>query len=213
MRMHNRRFSGIPKSVKNKGCLFLDRDGVIIKDKHYISSENDVELSIGSRRLFNQCNAWGIPIVIVTNQSGISRGYFTWREYDLVTNKMLELIGKQNTVIGIYANSYQQTLVGPNEWRKPGAGMLLEASVEYEINLSTSVMVGDRLSDLMAGANAGVEKVIHVLTGHGKYERKRITDLIGKNKLLKGLRSSPEVVLCRSLVGATEQIVNHFQPH
>ena len=151
-------------------ALFLDRDGVLIEDKHYICNSDDVKLCHGAKKLLEQAknNQW--PVVVVTNQSGISRGLFDWSAYESVTQRLLQLLGTETLISAIYANGH-----GPNanlnSWRKPSPGMLLAAAKDLNIDLSRSIVVGDRLTDLQAGASAGLPLLIHVLTGHGKEER------------------------------------------
>lgn len=113
-------------------------------------------------------------MVVVTNQSGIGRGFFDWSAYERVTDQLLELLGPTAPLAGIYANSH-----GPDapqaSWRKPSPAMLLEAARELNLDLRRSILVGDRLSDLEAGAQAGLRTLAHVLTGHGHNERPGIT--------------------------------------
>jgi D-glycero-D-manno-heptose 1,7-bisphosphate phosphatase len=151
-------------------AIFLDRDGVLIEDKHYICNPDDVKLCHGAKKLLEQAknNQW--PVVVITNQSGIARGLFDWDDYESVTQRLLQLLGPENLISAIYANGN-----GPNapfsSWRKPSPGMLLAAAKDLNIDLSRSILVGDRLTDLQAGASAGLPLLIHVLTGHGKEER------------------------------------------
>ena len=150
--------------------LFLDRDGVLIEDKHYLCNPADVQLCAGATNLLEQAknNQW--PVVVVTNQSGIARGLFDWNAYESVTQRLLQLLGPETLISAIYANGH-----GPdaplNSWRKPSPGMLLAAAKDLNIDLSRSILVGDRLTDLQAGASACLPLLIHVLTGHGKEER------------------------------------------
>ena len=152
---------------QNKPAIFVDRDGVLIEDMHYINSPSDVRLCDGSKALFEMAETEKIPVIIVTNQSGISRGLLAWDDYNQVTTELLRLIGPTKSLAGIYANSF---LDGEedNSWRKPGAGMLIDSAKDLHIDLSRSLMIGDRLSDLIAGSLAGVKTVIHVLTGYGR---------------------------------------------
>ena len=94
----------IQNLIDPRPAIFLDRDGLIIKDCNYISEPKDVILEIGVKKFFREANSLKIPIIIVTNQSGISRGIFDWDSYGLITEKMMEYIGPNNSIIGIYAN-------------------------------------------------------------------------------------------------------------
>ena len=164
-------------------AIFLDRDGVLIEDRHYICNPDDVKLCHGVKKLLEQAknNQW--PAVIITNQSGIARGFFDWATYELVTARLLQLLGPETLISAIYANGH-----GPNAtlncWRKPSPGMLLAAAKDLNIDLSRSILVGNRLTDLQAGASAGVPFLIHVLTGHGKKERESVESWSKQNLLL-----------------------------
>ena len=163
-----------------RGAIFLDRDGVIIKDKNYIRNPDDVELEIGAKDLIRYFFEKGIPIVVVTNQSGIFRNFFSWEDYIKVNNRILELLGDPNPITAIYANG-----LGPNSpsysWRKPSPEMLINASFTLKINLKKSILIGDRFSDIMSAFNGGIRKVFHVETGHGKFERSEIINFIKNN--------------------------------
>ena len=112
----------------HKGALFLDRDGVIIKDVDYISSPDEVILEKGLLSLLSKAYKFGWPVIIVTNQSGISRGFYSWNDFFNVNKKMLELIGKPNPIFSIYANSHIK--VDKSNWRKPNPFMIKKAAGE-----------------------------------------------------------------------------------
>ena len=160
-------------------AIFLDRDGVLINDCHYISKPKDVTLENGAKETlkFFKDNGW--LTVVITNQSGIARGYFNWEDYYKVTERFLDLLQSTNLIDAIYANGCLED--SESNWRKPNPGMLLEADIDLNIDLKNSILVGDRISDIKAGIRAGLENNFHILTGHGKYERKLIT----RNNILK----------------------------
>lgn len=163
----------LPKDNKSRPALFLDRDGVIIKEKHFISKASDVQLEEGIKDLIDLANMLNLPIVIITNQSGIARGLLKWDDYFKVTEKMINLINKDNSLIAIYANGLETT--SPDfSWRKPSPSMLFNAANYLKLDLSKSFLIGDRLSDLIAGLNAGLLNLYHVRTGHGNYEREEV---------------------------------------
>ena len=180
--MQSKRVLAAPKERKlyeNKPALFLDRDGVIIKERHYLSEPNEVELHKGAARLIKAHNKKQQAVFIITNQSGIGRGFFEWKDYDLVTDRVIELLGTESAPTAIYANGYGPSQ-GYEKWRKPNQGMLIEAYKDFNIDLAQSILIGDRLSDLMAGIKAGLKEVIHVGTGHGRSERKMVIEFIKK---------------------------------
>ena len=169
-----------------KKAIFFDRDGVLIKDAHYIKDIKNVSLLKGVTKLLDYTKSLGYLNIVITNQSGISRNFFSWEDYEKVTNRMLEIINLPNTINAIYANGE-----GPNEltsnksWRKPNPSMIIKASEDFNIDLSKSILIGDRLSDMQSGEKAGIKNLVHVLTGHGHSERKKVIENYGEaNKSL-----------------------------
>ena len=160
---------------RSNSAIFFDRDGVLIDDMHYISDPKDVKILPGVKNLLKKSKDEGYLNIVISNQSGISRGLLNWNDYLKVTSKMIKLLGKESHIDAIYANSNS-----PNEiffegsWRKPSPNMILEAVKEFNIDLKKSFLVGDRFSDLLSAKNAGLEKFVHVLTGHGEKERESI---------------------------------------
>lgn len=160
-------------------CLFLDRDGVIIKDCNYIKDKEQVLLEVGAFDLINKAFKSNWIIVVITNQSGIYRGLLDWNDYKSITDRMISFFKTSNPFAAIYANG-----LGPDSkndsWRKPSPQMIFQALKDLPIDLSKSVLVGDRISDLKAGLNAKIPLLFHVRTGHGDRER----DALLKNKVL-----------------------------
>ena len=151
---------------KNKPVLFLDRDGIIIKEKHYLSSPDQVELEHYAREFISFFKKKGWLVIVVTNQSGISRGFFGWNQYEDVTHRMIQLLDYDCVPDAIYANSGLDHKL--ESWRKPTPGMILQAAVDFALtDLSTSVLIGDKVSDLLAGHHAGIHNNILLKTGHG----------------------------------------------
>ena len=170
-----------------KPALFLDRDGVLIKDFHYISSVKKVETEIGAKNLVRFAYDCGWHIIVVSNQSGISRNKISWYDYFQVTDKMISLFGNPNPFSAIYANSQ-----GPNSkfknWRKPSPNMILRATKIFNINIDKSIIIGDRLTDLIAGIKSGIKLLVHTKTGHGMDENIKLDNFIIKNKKNKELK-------------------------
>ncbi len=165
-------------NVKIKPAVFFDRDGVLIKDCHYLKDPSSVQLEDYAFELVKFFSMKGFIIIVVTNQSGISKKLFDWDDYLLVTKKMISLFGEQNPFAGIYANSFANDIFDLNNWRKPSPKMLIEASKDFPIDLKKSIIVGDRISDIEAGARAGLSLAYHTLTGHGQKERKLVKSKI-----------------------------------
>jgi len=164
---------------EKQSALFLDRDGVIIEDKHYLSNPSKVRLCNGIKDVIKSAFENDFIIVVVTNQSGIGKGLFGWDDYKSVTERMLSLLGEKYKINAIYANSYTDLDYG--YWRKPEPGMFFEAAKDLSIDLHSSIIIGDRDSDLKAGISAGIKKLVHVLTGHGADEREKIVKRIDKH--------------------------------
>ena len=156
-----------------KPALFLDRDGVILKECDHLSDPNKVYLEKGVKSFTEFISSKNIPIIVITNQSGIQRGKYNWKDYELVTRKMLKLLGNKVKIHAIYANSEDRTIQNI-KWRKPSPEMIFLAKRELNIDLFNSVLIGDRNSDLEAGINANIKNLIHVKTGHGEREREFI---------------------------------------
>ena len=159
-------------------ALFLDRDGVIIKDCHYIKNAKDVEVLPGLKKLISRMNTLCWNIVVVSNQSGISRGYFSWDDYDKINLEMMRQIGTDCNIDAIYASG-DSPLDLKNNWRKPSPRMFYEAKKDLNISLKDSIIIGDRITDLIAGQKAGLKLLVHVLTGHGERERAQIIKYYG----------------------------------
>ena len=166
-------------------ALFFDRDGVLIKECHYIRDANQVEIERGAKRLLRFAFDRGWLVVVVSNQSGISRKIISWDNYFKVTKKMISLFGEPNPLSAIYANSE-----GPdskkNYWRKPSPEMILRSVRLLNIDLSKSFMIGDRLTDIKSGLNAGIRFLVHTKTGYGEKEDKTINEFINSKMIPKG---------------------------
>ena len=171
------------KRAKKSPVLFLDRDGVIIEDCHYIKDPNRVKICKGAKKLIRTAFKRNIPTIVITNQSGISKNLLTWEDYNRVTEAMITKLGNPNPITAIYANSYINDIPKKN-WRKPNPTMITKALEDFSLDIDNSILVGDRKSDILSGLRAGIKNLIHVNTGHGKEEKKvLINDL--ENNLLK----------------------------
>lgn len=136
-------------------ALFLDRDGVINVDHGYVARAQDFEPVEGVFDALRAAAAKGYLLVVVTNQSGIGRGYFSQEDYDRLEGHMRQLFASEGIdLAGIYHCPHDPAAAC--QCRKPEPGMLLRAAREHEIDLAQSVMVGDKLTDVAAGQAAGV---------------------------------------------------------
>ncbi len=143
-------------------ALFLDRDGVINVDHAYVHQRERFEFIDGIFELCRAARARGFLIAVVTNQAGIGRGYYTEADFHALSEWMCEQFRLHDAAIdGVYfCPDHPQHGLGAykreSAERKPGPGMLLRAAAELNIDLAGSLMVGDKESDLQAGAAAGV---------------------------------------------------------
>lgn len=153
--------------------LFLDRDGVVIEEVHYLHRPADVRLIDGAAEVIGQANVLGFPVILVTNQAGIAHGHFGWEEFAEVQEKIIDDLADEGAFVNaVFACPHHGDGRAPYDkpdhpWRKPNPGMLVAAAERLPVDLGTSWIVGDRALDLAAGKGAGLSGGIHVLTGHG----------------------------------------------
>ncbi len=151
-------------------ALFLDRDGVINIDVNYLSKIEDVALHDGATSLIAQANNADIPVIVITNQSGVGRGYFDWDTLWDVQVEIARQLGQEHAHWdGVFACPFHadgQTAYRHKNhpFRKPNTGMITMAAEIFAIDLSRSWIIGDKASDLQAGINAGMAGGIHVYT-------------------------------------------------
>ncbi|HWE50081.1 MAG TPA: HAD-IIIA family hydrolase [Bryobacteraceae bacterium] len=162
--------AGEPVSGAARPALFLDRDGVVIEEKHYLSRPEDVVLIPGAAEIIAEANRRDIPVVLVTNQSGIGQGFYGWDAFVAVEAAMEDELARLNARIdAVLACPFYPE----HPARKPQPGMLLAAAPALNLDLAGSWIVGDHASDMEAGLNAGLRGGLHVLTGHGAGQRER----------------------------------------
>ncbi|MFW5730921.1 MAG: D-glycero-alpha-D-manno-heptose-1,7-bisphosphate 7-phosphatase [Desulfonatronovibrionaceae bacterium] len=150
--------------IKN---IFLDRDGTIIRDQHYLKDPDRVVFLPGALELLARMRQAGLKIYVVTNQSGIARGYLTSRDYQQVHQAMLNLMHQQGT--GIDDSMFCPH--GPDEncsCRKPAPGMWKTLAGSHRLKAGESIVIGDKMSDLLFGMNSGFRAGVLVLTGKGR---------------------------------------------
>ena len=157
--------------MKPRPALFLDRDGVINIDHAYVCRQEEFVFVDGIFELCRHARKLGYLILVVTNQAGIGRGYYTEHDFLKLTEWMCGIFSAEGGAIDkvYFCPTHPEHGVGKykvdSPFRKPGPGMLLKAATDLRIDLSRSWMVGDRLSDVLAGVNAGCRS-IRVRTGY-----------------------------------------------
>ncbi len=143
-------------------ALFLDRDGVINIDYGYVHTPEKTIFIDGIFELVRHANEAGYAVVVVTNQAGIARGYFTEAQFQDFTRWMVEAFREQGAVIDrvYHCPHHPEAGIGALklacECRKPEPGMFLQAQRELDLDMAGSIIVGDKPSDLEAGRRAGV---------------------------------------------------------
>ncbi len=163
-------------------ALFLDRDGIINIDHGYVYKVEQFEFVDGIFEVCQHAQALGYQIIVITNQSGIGRGMYNEDDFTKLTQWMNKQFLQQQVLITDVFFCPHHPSKGTNGYkiqckcRKPAPGMILEAANKHNIDLSSSIFIGDKSSDIEAAFNAGIEKRILV---HGRY-----TD----NSAIKGYR-------------------------
>ena len=152
--------------MKANRAVFLDRDGVLMEDHNYVGDVDRVVVIQAAVPALQRLQAAGYKLFVVTNQSGVGRGYFTHEHVKQVHAHLDEQFAKA----GVKIERYYVCPHHPDDncaCRKPSPKSLRDAAREFQLDLARCYMVGDRSSDIQAGHNAGVRTIL-VLTGAGK---------------------------------------------
>ncbi len=150
-----------------KRAVFFDRDGTLIQEKEYLRRPEDVVVFPGAANALRRLQDAGFSLFIVSNQSGVGRGYFTLEAVRKVNARMTSEMARHGVKFDfIYVAP--EAPGQPSRGRKPSPMFLFDAQKEFGIELPQSYMVGDKLIDLECGWNAGVRKSILVRTGYGR---------------------------------------------
>lgn len=179
-----------------KQAVFLDRDGTINVEKEYLYQIADFEFIPGAPEAIRMLNQAGIMVVVVTNQSGVARGYYTEDDVECLHRH----IASELSQIGAHVDAWlycphhpdgRGSYALPCNCRKPSPGMLRDAAERYDIDLESSVMVGDKLADIEAGQAAGCRTIL-VRTGYGTAEEQH---------------TGPHTVICDDLLTAVKSLI------
>jgi D-glycero-D-manno-heptose 1,7-bisphosphate phosphatase len=160
-----------------KPAVFLDRDGVLIEEKNYLHRPEEVVIFPGVAPALRKLQTAGYLLCVVTNQSGVGRGYYTLKDVDAVHARLFGDLAKDGVNIAkVYVAP--EAPDQPSRGRKPSPQFLFDARAEFGLDLAGSYMVGDKLIDLECGWNAGVKKCFLVRTGYGaRTEREHTQDI------------------------------------
>ena len=162
-------------------ALFLDRDGVVVVETHYLHEVEKTELIPGAGATIALANQRGLPVVMVTNQGGIGRGLYGWADFEAVQDRIkTELAAQGAHFDAICACAYhpdgRAPYAGDHDDRKPNPGMLLKVARALEIDLARSWIVGDMPTDMGAGRNGGLAGGIHVNSGWPDLRQKALAE-------------------------------------
>jgi D-glycero-D-manno-heptose 1,7-bisphosphate phosphatase len=158
-------------------AVFVDRDGTIMHDADYCSDPKEVEIFPGVVEALRHLKNKGYKLIVVTNQSGIGRGFFTLDQYRAVETEVLRQLG--NTLIDA-TYFCPDPPDQPSKCRKPAPGMILQAAREHNVDLARSFLIGDKEIDAECAHNAGV-RAIRVRTGFDKMIDGSCADWIAEN--------------------------------
>jgi D-glycero-D-manno-heptose 1,7-bisphosphate phosphatase len=175
----------MPNEAK-RPAVFVDRDGTLIHDADYCSDPKQVRVFKGVSEALRRLKRRGYKIIVITNQSGIGRGFFTVEQYRAVEAEVLRQVGPDL----IDATYFCPDLPGqPSKCRKPAPGMILDAAHDHHIDLVRSFFIGDKEIDAECGHNAGV-RTIRVRTGFDK-----MTDRSSADWVTEDLYAAAEIIL------------------
>jgi D-glycero-D-manno-heptose 1,7-bisphosphate phosphatase len=167
--------------VDRNWLVLLDRDGTINEEVNYLSSINQLKLTKNSVKAIKMLNETRIPVCIVSNQAGVARGYFTIQQLNEIHEHFLKILEEQGAFINDISYCPHHPIHGNGiytidcECRKPKPGQIFKLLSKYNAVPECTFMVGDKLSDIIAGRNAGVRTIL-VRTGYGNSEENKIND-------------------------------------
>jgi D-glycero-D-manno-heptose 1,7-bisphosphate phosphatase len=177
-----------------KRAVFLDRDGTLNIERHYLHDPDELEIILGTGSALWRLMDAGFALFVVTNQSGIGRGYYTEADMHAVNDKMvaeLKADGVRFEKIYFAPESPEDESPG----RKPSPKFLQDAATEFGIDLAKSYMVGDKTADLQCGWNAGVKKSILVRTGYGAELEKSDPTTVAPAAIVDDIGAAAEWIL------------------
>jgi len=175
------------RPARCRPALFLDRDGAVIDETGYLCRADDIAIIPGAADVIAAANNRGIPVVMVTNQSGMGRGYYGWTEFKSVQEVLLANLAANGARIdAVYACAHHPRAKGlfahpDHPSRKPNPGMLLQAARDLALELKSSWLVGDKANDIEAAKRAGIAGALLVATGYGAADHQQAAKLAGPN--------------------------------
>ncbi len=175
-------------------AVFLDRDGVLIEERNYLHRVEEVVFLPGAAPALRRLSDAGFRLFIVTNQSGVGRGYFTMADVERVH----EHLEREFAQVGVrFAKIYvaPEAPGQPSRGRKPSPQFLRDARDEFGVDLARSYFVGDKLVDLECGWNAGVKQSLLVRTGYGAELEKQAPEKLKRAVVVDDLPAAAAWIL------------------
>ena len=145
----------------------MDRDGTLIEDKEYLSRPENVAPLAGAAEALLSLQKAGFKLFVVTNQSGVGRGFFSLEDVRRVNERLTGLLAGQGVRLEKFYVA-PEAPGQPSRGRKPSPQFLFDARDQFALDLPASCLIGDKLSDLQCGWNAGLKKCLLVRTGYGR---------------------------------------------
>jgi D-glycero-D-manno-heptose 1,7-bisphosphate phosphatase len=177
-----------------KRAVFLDRDGTLIEDRDYLKRPEEVRFYFGAIAALRRLQDAGFLLFLVTNQSGVGRGYFTIAEAEAVHRHLEAELAREGVKLQKIFAAYEAP-EEPSRGRKPSPQFLFDARDEFGIDLGASYMIGDKLIDLECGWNAGVKKSLLVRTGYGAEWERREPEKVKKAAAVRDMAAAAEWIL------------------
>lgn len=179
------------RPVQKQAAVFLDRDGTIIEDRDYLSRPEQVLIYPGATQALRKLSDHGFQLFMVTNQSGIGRGYFTLADAEAVNARLFSELARGGV-------RFTQTYMAPeapdqpSRGRKPSPQFLFDARDAFGLDLAASYFIGDKLIDLQCGWNAGVRKSLLVRTGYGAETEREAAASLGRAVVVDDLAAAAD---------------------
>lgn len=178
-------------------AVFLDRDGTLNVERNYLSDPEQLVLFQKVPSALSRLQSAGCQLFIVTNQSGIGRGYYTEADMHRVNERLIQLLEPHGvTFTQIYFAP--EAPDAPSRGRKPSPQFLFDARDEFGVDLRRSYMVGDKIADLECGWNAGVRTSILVRTGYGAETERRDPETVRRAVVVDDLGAAADFILDRA---------------
>ena len=175
-------------------AVFLDRDGTIIEERNYLSRPEDVAIFPGAGAALKRLQEGGFKLFIVSNQSGVGRGFFTLGDVERVNKHLVSELARERVHFEkIYVAPEAPEM--PSRGRKPSPQFLFDARDEFGLDLANSCMVGDKLIDLECVWNAGLKHCILVRTGYGAELARTSAEKLGSAVVVDNLAAAADWLL------------------